>query len=251
MKETVLLFLLTFIPFVGIYAQPRTLRVVYEEELKYAKPYLQSTDAVLRNTHIALVDKKNENKDLLVLTFRDGLYSYKLFQTTPATVAIGNSSSTMATEDAPTYINFNTGERYSIRSIFLKNFAVKDTLTEDFDWALSDDEKVIAGKLCKKATMRDDAGEVTTAWYCPEIPSSVDPDGYYGLLGLIMQLDVPSEAIYTVQSVEYTDEAVDMGIDSEAVVSRAEFKRIQEKKTQELGGSIENGIIKTEITTQQ
>ena len=53
------------------------------------------------------------------------------------------------------------------------------------------------------------------------------------------------------QSVEYTDEAVDMGIDSEAVVSRAEFKRIQEKKTQELGGSIENGIIKTEITTQQ
>ncbi len=157
----------------------------------------------------------------------------------------------MATEDAPTYINFNTGERYSIRSIFLKNFAVKDTLTENFDWTLSDDEKVIAGKLCKKATMRDDAGEVTTAWYCPEIPSPVGPDGYYGLLGLIMQLDVPSEAIYTVQSVEYTDEAVDMGIDSEAVVSRAEFKRIQEKKTQELGGSIENGIIKTEITTQQ
>ena len=229
--KRLLLLILACVSYCAIYAQPRTLRVVYEEELKYAKPYLQSTDAVLRNTHIALVDKKNENKDLFVLTFRDGLYSYKLFQTTPATIAVGNSSSTMATEDAPTYINFNTGERYSIRSIFLKNFAVKDTLTEDFDWTLvSDEEKVIAGKLCKKATMRDGAGEVTTAWYCPEIPSPVGPDGYYGLLGLIMQLDVPGEALYTVQSVEYTDETVDMSIDSEAVVSRAEFKRIQEKK---------------------
>ena len=249
--KRILLLILACVSYCAVYAQPRTLRVVYEEELKYAKAYLQSTDAVLRNTHIALVDKKNENKDLFVLTFRDGLYSYKLFQTTPATIEVGNSSSTMATEDAPTYINFNTGERYSVQSIFSKNFTIKDTLTEDFDWTLSDDEKVIAGKLCKKATMKDDAGEVTTAWYCPEIPSPVGSDGYYGLLGLIMQLDVPSEAIYTVQSVEYTDEAVDMGIDSEAVVSRAEFKRIQEKKTQELGGSIENGIIKTEITTQQ
>lgn len=252
MKKTLLLFLLTFIPFVGIYAQPRTLRVVYEEELKYAKTYLQSTDAVLRNTHIALVDKKNENKDLFVLTFRDGLYSYKLFQTTPATIEVGNSSSTMATEDAPTYINFNTGERYSVQSIFSKNFTIKDTLTEDFDWTLSDDEKVIAGKLCKKATMKDDAGEVSTAWYCPEIPSPVGPNGYYGLLGLIMQLDVPGEALYTVQSVEYTDDAVDMGMDKSAtVVSRAEFKRIREKKVHELGGSIEGGVMKTEITTQQ
>ena len=250
--KRILLLILACVSYCAVYAQPRTLRVVYEEELKYAKAYLQSTDAVLRNTHIALVDKKNENKDLFVLTFRDGLYRYKLFQTTPATIAVGNSSSTMATEDAPTYINFNTGERYSIRSIFLKNFAVKDTLTEDFDWTLSDDEKVIAGKLCKKATMKDDAGEVTTAWYCPEIPSPVGPDGYYGLLGLIMQLDVPGEALYTVQSVEYTDDAVDMGMDKAAtVVSRAEFKRIREKKVHELGGSIEGGVMKTEITTQQ
>ncbi len=250
--KRILLLILACVSYCAVYAQPRTLRVVYEEELKYAKAYLQSTDAVLRNTHIALVDKKNENKDLFVLTFRDGLYSYKLFQTTPATIEVGNSSSTMATEDAPTYINFNTGERYSVQSIFSKNFTIKDTLTEDFDWTLSDDEKVIAGKLCKKATMKDDAGEVTTAWYCPEIPSPVGPDGYYGLLGLIMQLDVPGEALYTVQSVEYTDDAVDMGMDKAAtVVSRAEFKRIREKKVLELGGSIEGGVMKTEITTQQ
>ena len=60
--KRILLLILACVSYCAVYAQPRTLRVVYEEELKYAKAYLQSTDAVLRNTHIALVDKKNENK---------------------------------------------------------------------------------------------------------------------------------------------------------------------------------------------
>ena len=246
------LLILIFIFSGALYAQMRSLSVVYEVEVKYDERELKNENREERAAYIALIDKKNENKDFYLLNFREGLYSYLVKESMPAQLVINGGIQTFNLSDQSRYIDFNTGESYSIRSLFGKDFTVKERVRE-YDWELVvDEEELIAGKLCKKAIFREKSGGLVIAWYCPEIPFPVGPNGYHGLLGLIMQLDVPGEALYTVQSVEYTDDAVDMGMDKAAtVVSRAEFKRIREKKVHELGGSIEGGVMKTEITTQQ
>ena len=92
---------------------------------------------------------------------------------------------------------------------------------------------MIAGKLCKKAIFREKSGGLVIAWYCPEIPFPVGPNGYHGLLGLIMQLSTSSYR-YTATEVTYTNDDVKMGrLKKAKIVTPEEFKAILDKKIAE------------------
>lgn len=66
------------------------------------------------------------------------------------------------------------------------------------DWKLTTEEKIIEGFLCYKATMSEivinpinlkSSTYIITAWYAPKIPFSVGPLNYFGLPGLILQVE--------------------------------------------------------------
>ncbi len=64
-------------------------------------------------------------------------------------------------------------------------------------WVLSNETKEIEGFLCYKATsenvVKNSEGVFrypVIAWYCPKIPLSYGPNGYGGLPGLILELQV-------------------------------------------------------------
>lgn len=152
------LLILIFIFSGALYAQMRSLSVVYEVEVKYDEKELKNENREERAAYIALIDKKNENKDIYLLNFREGLYSYLVKESMPAQLVINGGIQTFNLSDQSRYIDFNTGESYSIRSLFGKDFTVKERVRE-YDWELVvDEEELIAGKLCKKAIFRKSLG---------------------------------------------------------------------------------------------
>lgn len=74
-------------------------------------------------------------------------------------------------------------------------------------WELSKDSKKIGGYTCYKATttysVTNDAGsfdKLVTAWYAPKIKGRFGPRGYYGLPGLILQLQ-DDKFLFTVTNI--------------------------------------------------
>lgn len=86
-------------------------------------------------------------------------------------------------------------------NIFLKKDAKSD-------WTLQNETKEINGFLCYKATSTNKIvyGEKVfnhpvTAWYCPTLPYNFGPNGYSGLPGLILELQVRN-VVYGASKIE-------------------------------------------------
>ena len=76
------------------------------------------------------------------------------------------------------------------------------------DWQLINEKKEINGFLCYKATSTNKIvyGEKVfnhpvTAWYCPTLPYNFGPNGYSGLPGLILELQVRN-VVYGASKIE-------------------------------------------------
>ncbi|GAA3634619.1 GLPGLI family protein [Flavivirga jejuensis] len=102
------------------------------------------------------------------------------------------------------YKNVKENRYTNNTEIFGKLFLIKDSLSNR-KWKLVNETKNIGEYTCYKATFNDtyetqsisDKGEieivkkerVTTAWYTPQIPVSNGPTDYYGLPGLILEIN--------------------------------------------------------------
>lgn len=72
------------------------------------------------------------------------------------------------------------------------------TYTElsSYNWQITNESKMINGRLCFKAILSRklslptrEINQLITAWFCPDIPISLGPNGMGGLPGLILVLD--------------------------------------------------------------
>lgn len=82
------------------------------------------------------------------------------------------------------------------RDLFGKLFLVKDEL-QKYNWTLQDETRQVGKYLCYKAEAvvevatkgKETRKNKITAWYTPQIPISNGPASYWGLPGLILELD--------------------------------------------------------------
>lgn len=68
-----------------------------------------------------------------------------------------------------------------------KSYTVKDELP-NFDWKMTRETRTIMGNEARKATSEKD-GKVITAWYSTKIPAKNGPENYWGLPGLILEVE--------------------------------------------------------------
>lgn len=141
---------------------------------------------------------------------------------------------------------------YSAKENFMgKTFLIKDSLKMP-KWELTDETKKIGAYTCYKATQtivsdykkydvetdtyKDTTRVINTvAWYTPEIPVSNGPEEYWGLPGLILEVEVGKKKIVCSEITINKDKALTIEFsDKGKAISAKEFDEIKEEKTKEM-----------------
>ncbi len=128
------------------------------------------------------------------------------------------------------YLNLENGVKLTWSDMVGDAILVKTDSIKPQAWKLGEEAKTILGKPCRKATCTLANGQECIAWFCEEIPATVGPSGYFGLPGLIMELQV-ARLIYKAEKVEYlSDKVAIVPPPSDKAVTQAEYmKRLQQK----------------------
>ena len=133
---------------------------------------------------------------------------------------------------------------------FGKLFLVKDTLTNR-KWELINETKNIGNYTCFKAIFKDDfttetfneKGEIervtkertTTVWYTPQIPVNNGPDQFYGLPGLILEVNDGDLTLVCSKIVINPKASIEIEEPKKGKeVTQAEYDEIMDKKSKEM-----------------
>ena len=148
------------------------------------------------------------------------------------------------------YKNAKEGRYVNKTEIFGKVFLIKDTLTTR-NWELKNETKNIGEYTCFKAEFTDayttqtltDDGEMetvtkprtTTVWYTPQIPINNGPSNFYGLPGLILEVNDGDLTLVCTKIVLNPKNDVSIVEPNKGKeVTQQEFDDIQEKKSKEM-----------------
>lgn len=171
------------------------------------------------------------------------------------------------------YKNIQTKKSTKENEFSGKNFLVKDELVS-YEWKMEQETKMIGNYLCFKASTpieipvrpeiqfgRRNASEedkkereekekelenvmeiiIVTAWYTLDIPVSHGPGDYWGLPGLILEVDSGETKILCTKITLYPKEKVELKEPSKGKeVSQKEYDKIVEEKRKEMRERFQN-----------
>ncbi len=187
-------------------------------------------DANIRNMVINQLSNKKETFSLKV---SNGKYLFEAIsneQNNGTVMQIGGSSAI--------YMDMDTKTSVSQENILDRTFLIKETI-KTYDWDITTEYKEIIHKKCTKATLKENPTIV--AWFTSEIPVSFGPMGYYGLPGLILQLETPSKN-YIIQEISVSKENISIKApDKGKEIGREDFDALKKKKQESLGIDKGNG----------
>ena len=115
-----------------------------------------------------------------------------------------------------------------------RNFLIESG-TDTVKWKITGNQKEVLGYSCLEAELVG-ASKKTVAWFAPTLPIQTGPDGYSGLPGLILSIDIEDgKMTLTASKIEFKP------IDSKELakpkdgkrVTAQEYKKIVDEKTKE------------------
>jgi len=146
--------------------------------------------------------------------------------------------------------NLSTGNSIEGMEFFGKDFLIEGP-SKSFAWKVTGEQKSINGFNCMKATTIHQDTLNVIAWFTPQIQVSSGPQRYYGLPGMILEVEVPqlNQTITATKIDVETDPQQMIVIPTKGKkVTREQFEKIHAEKMEEMrqeyGGS-GNVIIKT------
>lgn len=91
--------------------------------------------------------------------------------------------------------DFANNRLHDILKIEGKTYHIEDTLQAP-QWKVLNDIKEVAGHICMNAVWEDTIKRQTVvAWFALDIPSNAGPERFYGLPGLILEVEVNDGAL--------------------------------------------------------
>jgi len=170
----------------------------------------------------------------------------------------------------PQYKNIKSQQFLQDQEFFGKQFLISDSLSK-LDWKLEAETKQIGQYLCMKATTTKTVDEFdwrsmrrkpksketeakkdatatsvsedielpkqieVTAWYTPQIPVSQGPGDFWGLPGLILEVNTDKTTILCSKIIMNPKEKVDIEAPKKGtIVSRSEYTETVKKKMEEM-----------------
>jgi GLPGLI family protein len=144
--------------------------------------------------------------------------------------------------DGGLYKNIKTKQLIELRDVFGKSFLVKDSL-KHYNWELLDESRQIGNYTCYKAQFskkqKFKANGVPdikiTAWYTTQIPVSTGPESYWGLPGLIMEINGDMTNIICTKIILNPEEKIKIKQPTKGKeVTNAEYTKIYMDKMKEI-----------------
>lgn len=128
------------------------------------------------------------------------------------------------------YNNIRNSDVISGEMVFNKGFVVKEE-TPLIEWDITNEAKNINEKIiCYKATCNF-RGRKYTAWFCPEIPTSLGPWKLFGLPGLIFDVyDENNEVKFTLEKIEDVKKVVKLPLEEYEIISWQEYSKTLQQK---------------------
>ena len=253
-----ILFVLIICYSITINAQNFQGRAIYlsKQDMNKSVKFDDSKMSQEKKDKIAAVLKKMSEKTF-ILNFNKTESTYKQEQTMDAS---GNSG--MYDSDVK-YKNIQNQTRIFESDIMMKPFLIVDKL-EKIDWKLDDTSKKIGVYTCYKATLRIPVSkqdledykrekkyaeksktnflkpevpkeQIVTAWYAPEIAVAHGPGQYWGLPGLILEInDGISTVLCTKVIINPKDKFIIKKPTSGKVVTQKQYDIIEQNKMNSL-----------------
>ncbi|KPM48795.1 GLPGLI family protein [Jiulongibacter sediminis] len=133
------------------------------------------------------------------------------------------------------YTNLKNNQLLQYQEFMGKEFLIVDKLNTR-KWKLDAKQKKVLGFDCQKATLIDTTQQVI-AWFTPQIPISVGPNGYSGLPGMVLAIEVDNgQRMLTATKMEDLPAGFAFEKPSEGKkVNRNEFEKIRDEKMKEMG----------------
>lgn len=171
----------------------------------------------------------------------------------PSASGVSIVVSGMGGNDYALYQNVSDQNYTEQNDLMGKQFLVQDKL-EKPEWKLEKETKNIGQYTCFKATLTEEVEErvfnsvngeedeevkkvtkVTTAWYTLDIPVKHGPENFWGLPGLILEVNDGKMAMMCTQVVLNPNNGVSIEIPTKGKkVNAEEFEKIAEEKSKEM-----------------
>ncbi|TAE31736.1 MAG: GLPGLI family protein [Cytophagales bacterium] len=120
--------------------------------------------------------------------------------------------------------NFDKETKSDIIETLGKTYIIEDSLRTPV-WKVMNQIKDVNGYICMKAETTDPIrGQKIAAWFSQDIPVPAGPERYFGLPGIIMELDInDGDVILEAVKVEFKP------VEKEMVVPKTKGKKISDK----------------------
>ncbi len=223
MKLLVILSIVLFGSFTISFAQMKEGKIVFERVMNMRR---NITDPQMR----AMIPESRTDKFELLFNQQSSLFKSIIEEEAPDPFANnggdrGGPRMMFRMPSTTTYTDLKTLMQYEARSFFEKDFLVIDSVRQ-ISWKISEETKIIAKHLCKKATTTS-AGQMmrmnfggpppgspkkdstqarvdnkpkdieVVVWYAEDIPVSVGPESFSGLPGAILEVNSDNGASIT------------------------------------------------------
>jgi GLPGLI family protein len=223
MKLLVILSIVLFGSFTISFAQMKEGKIVFERVMNMRR---NITDPQMR----AMIPESRTDKFELLFNQQSSLFKSIIEEEAPDPFANnggdrGGPRMMFRMPSTTTYTDLKTQMQYEARSFFEKDFLVIDSVRQ-ISWKISEETKMIAKHLCKKATTtsagqmmrmnfggpppgspKKDSTQVrvdnkpkdieVVVWYAEDIPVSVGPESFSGLPGAILEVNSDNGASIT------------------------------------------------------
>ncbi len=188
----ILLFMVLFMFVVkSDFAQITSGKIVFERKTNLYKRFKNEDwvkDWVKESDHTKV--------DEFELFFNDSLSVFKPLESEE------KENYTWLTNKNTVYQNLKTNSRYSIKDVWRNLIYVTDSL-HIRKWKITENKRNIGGYNCRKAVWQQNDSTRIYAWYSDEISTSVGPESFCGLPGMILGLATEDGGvIYFAKSIE-------------------------------------------------
>lgn len=254
MKHTMILPLLLLS--VTLWAQNQSGQILYEEKIQVelgedveGMQEMEGMDEIMKQ----LRESMGASQKVLLFSGSESLYTSP--QNSPTKEASWSSSGAdgdmeiemvVMRPESQTYQNQESREVIKQEEVFGKKFLIQSDLSKQ-TWKMTGKHEEVLGYPCQQAIFEDGTTTIV-AWFTPQIPVSLGPNGYGQLPGMILKLDIDNgRMIIAAKEVNLkdVDEALINAPKQGKKVSQEEYDRITAEKTKEMqdlyggqGGSV-------------